>query len=67
MSQKYRIEFIEPDTIMVDIYINFLADVPRVNRAEAKLRSYLYREGDPMVCLSCGAKTDSIGGLPCGH
>jgi hypothetical protein len=37
------------------------------NQASASVRSTLYRNGEPMVCISCGAKTNESGGLPCGH
>lgn len=33
----------------------------------AIVRSRVYRNGEPMVCLSCAAQTDLYGNLPCGH
>ena len=33
----------------------------------AIVRSKRYRDGEPMVCLSCAAQTDPYGNLPCGH
>lgn len=33
----------------------------------AIVRSQAYRNGEPMVCLSCAAQTDPYGNLPCGH
>lgn len=37
------------------------------SRASALLRSDMYRDGEPMVCLSCGAHTTADGDTPCGH
>lgn len=37
------------------------------NAESARVRSRLYRNGEPMICASCGAKTDGNGKLPCGH
>lgn len=39
----------------------------RMSKASARIRSQLYRNGEPMVCLSCGAKTNASGEIPCGH
>lgn len=33
----------------------------------AFMRSIAYRNGEPMVCLSCGRQTSADGGTHCGH
>jgi hypothetical protein len=38
-----------------------------LDAARARMRSQVYRNGEPMVCLSCAATTDPHGNLPCGH
>lgn len=42
-------------------------DMHEVNKARARLRSEIYRNGQPMVCLQCGQTTDPYGNLFCGH
>ena len=37
------------------------------SKASARVRSKTYRNGKPMVCLSCGALTDADGALRCAH
>lgn len=37
------------------------------HRASVFFRSWVFRGGEPLVCLSCGAKTLPEGDLPCGH
>jgi hypothetical protein len=36
-------------------------------RASARVRSQLYRNGEPMICLSCGSHTTPDGETVCGH
>jgi hypothetical protein len=38
-----------------------------LHRESAQLRSQLYRNGHPLICASCGAKTDAEGNISCGH
>jgi hypothetical protein len=37
------------------------------SRASALIRSEMYRDSEPMVCLSCGSKTSADGEILCGH
>lgn len=38
-----------------------------IKLARVRIRSMLYNDGHPLTCLSCGAKTQPDGSLPCGH
>jgi hypothetical protein len=46
---------------------NLSRDMREINAASARMRSDMYRDGAPMVCLQCGQVTDPYGNLPCGH
>jgi hypothetical protein len=37
------------------------------SRASVAIRSEMYRNGEPMVCLSCGSTTTANGEILCGH
>jgi hypothetical protein len=38
-----------------------------MSRASVRMRSMIYRNGHPLICASCGAKTDAEGNISCGH
>jgi len=44
-----------------------LQDPHRMAKASAKVRSHLFRNGEPMICLSCGRATAEDGETVCGH
>jgi len=37
------------------------------NKQKARFNSMVFHNGSPLTCLSCGARTDADGALPCGH
>ena len=45
----------------------FLFVTEEYNASSARMRSLIYRDGQPMICLSCGKPTDARGYLLCGH
>ncbi|HEY0820230.1 MAG TPA: hypothetical protein VGD46_15695 [Rhizobacter sp.] len=45
----------------------FLAAERRRMEARIRLNSMLLHTLNPRTCLSCGAKTDHNGEIPCGH
>jgi hypothetical protein len=46
---------------------NLTKDMSEYNAASAQMRSIWHRNGHPLICASCGAKTDAEGNLECGH
>lgn len=38
-----------------------------LSAASAKIRSDMYHDGKPLICIQCGASTTSDGDLSCGH
>jgi len=45
----------------------FSHSTEQFNRASAAVRSQLFRNGEPMICLSCGRATAEDGETVCGH
>jgi len=48
------------DSLIFDLGLNLSA-------AGAQVRSDLYRNGEPMVCIACGSLTTANGDILCGH